>query len=60
MALLVGFTYGVESRRLDSIRIVRPSRTDLEWALILFGCHGVDLGRPHGVDLGRPDSLAAG
>nr|WP_221380141.1 CPBP family intramembrane glutamic endopeptidase [Actinoplanes polyasparticus] len=39
VVLLVAYIYGVERRRLDSIRLVRPTGKDLEWALILFGCH---------------------
>lgn len=39
VALLVAYIFGVERRRLDSIRLVRPGGKDLEWALILFGCH---------------------
>src|SRR5690349_12079773 len=39
VVLLVAFVYGVERRRLDSIRLVRPTGKDLEWALILFGAH---------------------
>ena len=39
VALLVAYIFGVERRRLDSIRLVRPTGKDLEWALVLFGCH---------------------
>lgn len=39
VALLIGYVWGVERRRLDSIGIFRPSPKDLESALILFGCH---------------------
>ncbi|MCY1138242.1 CPBP family intramembrane metalloprotease [Actinoplanes sp. Pm04-4] len=39
VALLVAYIYGVERRRLDSIRLIRPTGKDLEGALILFGAH---------------------
>ncbi|MCM4082133.1 CPBP family intramembrane glutamic endopeptidase [Paractinoplanes hotanensis] len=39
VVLLVAYIFGVERRRLDSIRVVRPTGKDLEWVLILFGCH---------------------
>jgi membrane protease YdiL (CAAX protease family) len=39
VTLLLGYVVLVERRSLASIRIVRPTGKDLEWALILFGCH---------------------
>lgn len=36
-ALVLAWVFGVERSRLTSIRIVRPTGKDLEWALILFG-----------------------
>ncbi|MFS0713443.1 type II CAAX endopeptidase family protein [Microbacterium sp. 2P01SA-2] len=36
-ALVLAWVLGVERRRLSSLRIVRPTGKDLEWALILFG-----------------------
>ncbi|GLU49103.1 CPBP family intramembrane glutamic endopeptidase [Nocardiopsis ansamitocini] len=39
VALLIGYVHAVERRGLDSVRLVRPCGTDLEWALVLFGCH---------------------
>ncbi len=36
-ALVIAWVFGVERRRLSSLRIVRPTGKDLEWALILFG-----------------------
>jgi membrane protease YdiL (CAAX protease family) len=39
VTLLLAYVLLVERRDLASIRIVRPTGKDLEWALILFGCH---------------------
>lgn len=39
VALLLAHVLLVERRGLSSIRLVRPTGKDLEWALILFGCH---------------------
>ncbi|BDI21702.1 abortive infection protein [Herbiconiux sp. L3-i23] len=36
---LLAYVLLVERRPLSSIRLVRPRGKDLEWALILFGCH---------------------
>ncbi|MDQ1217713.1 CPBP family intramembrane glutamic endopeptidase [Microbacterium arborescens] len=36
-ALVLAWVFGVERSRLTSLRIVRPTGKDLEWALILFG-----------------------
>ncbi|SDQ56433.1 CPBP family intramembrane glutamic endopeptidase [Microbacterium sp. cf332] len=36
-ALILAWVFGVERRRLSSLRIVRPTGKDLEWALIFFG-----------------------
>ena len=36
-ALVLAWVFGVERRGLSSLRIVRPTGKDLEWALILFG-----------------------
>lgn len=34
---LLGWVFGVERRRLSSLRIARPTGKDLEWALMFFG-----------------------
>lgn len=39
VAGLVTYILTVERRSLESIGLRRPSGKDLEWALILFGCH---------------------